>query len=171
MSRIALTHSDVRMRDFRRRYVPIISTIAACLLALLPIIVSSPVIPDFAFLVLLAWRLLRPEMWSALTALPLGLFNDLVAGHPLGQSMVLWTLAFLIFDVVESRTVYRDYWMDWIFASLMILGYTFGDWYIGRMMGSQMPFSILLPQIVASVLAYPVVARFILALDRWRLTR
>lgn len=171
MSRIALTHSDVRMRDFRRRYVPVISTIAACLLALLPIVVSSPVIPDFAFLVLLAWRLLRPEMWSVLTALPLGLFNDLVAGHPLGQSMVLWTLAFLIFDVVESRTVYRDYWMDWIFASLMILGYTFGDWYIGRLMGSQMAFSVLLPQILASVLAYPVVARFILALDRWRLMR
>jgi rod shape-determining protein MreD len=171
MSRIALTHSDVRMRDFRRRYVPLISTIAACLLALLPIIVSSPVIPDFAFLVLLAWRLLRPEMWSVLTALPLGLFNDLVAGHPLGQSMVLWTVAFLILDIIESRAIYRDYWMDWILAALMILGHTFGDWYIGRLMGSQMSFSLLLPQLIASILVYPVVARLILALDRWRLTR
>jgi rod shape-determining protein MreD len=171
MSRIALTQSDVRRKDFRRRYVPILSTIAACLLALLPVIVSSPVIPDFAFLVLLAWRLLRPEMWTAVTALPLGLFNDLVAGHPLGQSMALWTIAFLLCDLIEARIVYKDFWMDWVFASLMILGYTYGDWYIGRLMGSQMSFGILLPQLIASVLAYPVVARFILGLDRWRLSR
>ena len=69
MSRIALTSGDVRMRDFRRQYVPILSTIAACLLSLLPIVVSSPIVPDFAFLVLIAWRLLRPEMWPSTTAL------------------------------------------------------------------------------------------------------
>ncbi|HEY0447182.1 MAG TPA: rod shape-determining protein MreD [Allosphingosinicella sp.] len=171
MSRIALTQSDVRMKDFRRSYVPILSTVAACLLALLPVIVSSPVIPDFAFLVLISWRLLRPELWTATTALPLGLFNDLVAGHPLGQSMALWTIAFLVFDLIEARIVYKDYWMDWAFAALMIVGYTFGDWYVGRLMGSQMAFSILLPQLLAGILVYPVVARFILALDRWRLSR
>jgi rod shape-determining protein MreD len=171
MSRIALTQSDVRMKDFRRSYVPILSTVAACLLALLPVIVSSPVIPDLAFLVLISWRLLRPELWTATTALPLGLFNDLVAGHPLGQSMALWTIAFLVFDLIEARIVYKDYWMDWAFAALMIVGYTFGDWYVGRLMGSQMAFSILLPQLLAGILVYPVVARFILALDRWRLSR
>jgi rod shape-determining protein MreD len=171
MSRIALTQSDVRMRDFRRRYVPVLSTIAACLLALLPITVNSPVVPDFAFLVLISWRQLRPEMWGAANALPLGLFNDLVAGHPLGQSMALWTLAFLIFDLIETRLVYRDYIMDWVFAALMIVGYTFGDWYIARLMGSSMAFSVLLPQLLIAILAYPVVARLILALDRWRLTR
>jgi len=171
MSRIALTYGDVRRKDFRRRYVPIISTVIACLLALLPIVVSSPVIPDFAFLVLIAWRLLRPELWTVTTALPLGLFNDLVAGHPLGQSMALWTIAFLVFDLIEARIIYKDYLMDWLFAAVMILGYTFGDWAIGRMMGSRMDFGILLPQLVASILAYPVVARFILGLDRWRLSR
>jgi rod shape-determining protein MreD len=171
MSRIALTTGDVRMRDFRRQYVPILSTIAACLLSLLPVVVSTPIVPDFAFLVLISWRLLRPELWTATTALPLGLFNDLVAGHPLGQSMALWTFAFLVFDLVESRIVYKDYWMDWAFAALMILGYTFADWFIGQLMGSRMAFSTLLPQLIASMLAYPVVARFILFLDRWRLSR
>jgi rod shape-determining protein MreD len=85
--------------------------------------------------------------------------------------MALFTLAFLIFDLIETRVLFRDYWMDWLFASLMILGYTFGDWYIGRLLGSRMDFGVLLPQLIASILAYPVVARFILALDRWRLTR
>ena len=171
MARIALTQGDVRRRDLRRRYVPIASTILACLVNVLPIIVSTPIIPDFAFLVLLAWRLLRPEMWSVTTAIPLGLLNDLLAGHPLGQSAALWTSIFLIMDLVDSRVAWRDYWMDWMFAAVFILGYTFGDWAIGRWMGSTAEFGILWPQIGASILLYPVVARIVLVLDRWRLAR
>ena len=171
MARIALTQGDVRRRDLRRRYVPIASTILACLVNVLPIIVSTPIIPDFAFLVLLAWRLLRPEMWSVTTAIPLGLLNDLLAGHPLGQSAALWTAIFLIMDVIDSRVAWRDYWMDWMLAAVFILGYTFGDWAIGRWMGSTAQFGILWPQIGASILLYPVVARIVLVLDRWRLAR
>lgn len=171
MSRIALTHGDVRRKDFRRQYVPLLSTIAACLISILPIVTSAPLVPDFAFMTLIAWRLLRPEMWSTTTALGLGLFNDLVTAHPLGQSMALWGLTFLIMDAVDSRVVWRDYWMDWLFASLFILGYHYGDWLIGRWLGSSAEFGVLWPQIGASVLIYPVVARIILVLDRWRLTR
>ena len=171
MSRIALTHSDVRRKDFRRRYVPIISTMGACLLALLPIVVSSPVVPDFAFLVLISWRLLRPELWTATTALPLGLFNDLVAGHPLGQSMAIWTITLLILDFVETRAVFRDFWMDWLLASVLILFNTFGSWVVAMMMGSRTSVIVLWPQLALSILAYPVIARLIVLLDRWRLTR
>jgi rod shape-determining protein MreD len=171
MSRIALTTGDVRRKDLRRRYVPIGSTILACLVNILPIVVSAPVVPDFAFMVLLAWRLLRPEMWSATTAIPLGLFNDLIAGHPIGQSVALWTTTFLLMDVIDSRVVWRDYWMDWLFASVFILAYSYGDWVIGRWMGSSADFGVLWPQIGASVLVYPIVARIVLVLDRWRLTR
>lgn len=171
MSRIALTQGDVRRSAMRRKYVPIASTIIACALVLLPIIVSSPLIPDLAFLVLIAWRLLRPEMWSATTALPLGLFNDLVAGHPLGQSMALWTITFLAFDILDSRLLFRDYWMDWFFASLAILGYVFAGWWIGRLMGSGADFMVMFPHLIASILTFPIVARLVLGLDRWRLSR
>lgn len=171
MSRIALTQGDVRAKDFRRRYVPIISTLVACLANILPIVVTSPIVPDFAFMVLLAWRLLRPEMWSAVTALWLGLLNDLIAGHPIGQSAALWGATFLIMDVIDSRIVWRDYWMDWLFAAIFMLAYHYGDWLIGRWMGSSAEFSVLWPQIGASVLLYPVIARIVLVLDRWRLTR
>ena len=171
MNRIALTRGDVRRKDFRRQYVPILSTLIACLFNILPVVVTAPVVPDFAFMVLLAWRLLRPEMWSATTALWLGLVNDLIAGHPFGQSAALWGATFLIMDAIDSRVVWRDYWMDWLFAAIFILGYHYGDWLIGRWMGSSAEFAILWPQIGASVLLYPVVARIVLVLDRWRLTR
>ena len=171
MSRIALTRSDVRLKMFRRDYVPIASTILACSLVLLPIVVSTPIVPDFAFLVLIAWRLLRPEMWSARIALPLGFYNDLIAGHPIGQSMALWTLTFLAFDLLDSRVLFRDYWMDWFFASLAIIFYVSSSWFVSHMMGSETEFSVMVPQLVASILTFPLVARLVLALDRWRLAR
>jgi rod shape-determining protein MreD len=159
------------MKKVRRRYVPVGSTVAAIMIVLLPIILNTPIIPDFGYLFLIAWRLLRPEMWTARTALPLGFLNDLVAGHPIGQSMALWTMTFLILDVIESWAVYRDYWLDWLLATLLILAYTGGCWIIARLMGSQAAFGILWPQIALSVFVYPVVARIVVALDRWRLTR
>jgi rod shape-determining protein MreD len=171
MSRIAGSGRDLAIWNARRQWVPILSTIAAILLVALPIVMTSPVVPDFAFLVLIAWRLLRPEMWLAQVALPLGLLNDLVAGHPIGQSMALWTLTFLVLDLVDSRVGWRDHWMDWLFAAALILAYTAGGWYVGRLMGSQAAFAVLIPQILLSVFAYPLVARLVVGLDRWRLAR
>jgi rod shape-determining protein MreD len=104
-------------------------------------------------------------------ALPLGLFNDLVSGHPIGQSMALWTTTFLILDMVDSRAMYRDYWMDWLLAAVVILFYVTGGWVISGLMGSKVELAILWPQIALCVLAYPFVARLVVGLDRWRLTR
>lgn len=171
MSRIAFDQSAVRRRHMRREYVPVVSTIIACMLSLLPIIVSSPLVPDIGFLVLLAWRLLRPEMWAPTIALPLGLFSDLVGGHPIGQSMALWTIVFLALDFLDSRVLFRDYWMDWFFAALAIAFIVAGEWFVGQLMGSAVDFAIMLPQLAASVLGYPIVSRLVLALDRWRLAR
>ena len=171
MSRIAGSSTDVAVMDMRRRYVPILSTLAASLFDLLPIVVSTPLVPDIAFLVLIAWRLLRPEIWPAAMALPLGLFNDLVSGHPIGQSMALWTIAFLLFDLIDSRVGWRDYWMDWLFASIAIPFYSFSGWYIAHLMGSQAQMVVMVPQILLSLLAFPIVARLVLGLDRWRLSR
>jgi rod shape-determining protein MreD len=171
VSRIAGSNRDVAILGMRRQAVPVLSTLAATLLDALPIVTQTPLIPDFAFLVLLAWRLLRPEMWLAQIALPLGLFNDLISGHPVGQSMALWTAIFLLFDLVDSRVGWRDYWMDWLFASLAILLHSLGGWYVAYLMGSRTDFLILLPQYGLSVFAYPLVARLVVALDRWRLAR
>jgi rod shape-determining protein MreD len=171
MSRIAGSPTEVAIGDFRRRYTPLVSTIAAILLALTPIVSSAPMIPNIGFLVLLTWRLLRPEIWSAQVALGLGLLADLVGGHPLGQSMLLWTVAFLALDYFDSWLGFRDYWMDWLLAAALLLSHALGVWYISLLMGSDTPFSIMLPQVGLSILAYPVAARLVLALDRWRLAR
>ena len=171
MSRIAGSSAEVAIRDFRFRWVPMLSTLAAILLALLPFVPASPLIPNLGFLALITWRLLRPEIWSAQAALGFGLAADLVAGNPIGQSMLLWTTAFLAFDYVDSRLGFRDYVMDWLLAAAALLFHGAGIWYIALLMGSETRFTMMIPQIGLSILAYPIAARLILALDRWRLAR
>jgi rod shape-determining protein MreD len=171
VSRIAGSSRDVAILGLRRQAVPVVSTIAASLVETLPFVAQTPLVPDFGFLVLIAWRLLRPEMWQAQMALPLGLFNDLVSGHPIGQSMALWTITFLAFDLLDSRVGWRDYWIDWLFACLAIFFHSFGGWYVARMMGNATAFAVMLPQFALSIVAYPIVARLLVALDRWRLAR
>ena len=171
MARIAGSNTEVAIRDLRRRWVPTLSTVAAILLALLPIVTQQPLLPDFGFLMLITWRLLRPEVWTARTALALGLLSDFVTGHPLGQGMLLWTSTFLILDLVDSRLGFRDYWMDWLIAAAMLFFQIVGSWYIALLMGSDVRFAVMVPQIGLSILAYPVAARLVLGLDRWRLMR
>ena len=171
MSRIAGSNTEVAIRDMRRRWVPLLSTVVAILLAALPIVASSPLLPDFGFLMLITWRLLRPEIWTAQMALALGLLSDLVTGHPLGQGMLLWTTTFLAIDLIDTRLGFRDYWMDWLIAAGALIFQTVGAWYIALLMGSDIRLMVMVPQIGLSILAYPVAARIVLGLDRWRLMR
>ena len=172
MSRIAGSEAEVAIRDLRRRYVPLISTLAAILLgAMLPLVAASPWVPNLGFLTLITWRLVRPELWPAQAALGFGLVADIVCGSPLGQSMLLWTLAFLAFDSLDSWLGVRDYWLDWAAAAAALLFHSLGVWYIALLMGSDTAFWIMVPQLALAVLAYPIAARIVLALDRWRLSR
>ena len=171
MSRIAGSSTEVAIRDLRRRYVPLVSTIVAMLMALLPIIASTLWVPNIGFLILLTWRLMRPEIWSAQVALALGLAADLISGAPLGQSMLLWTLIFLGLDYADSLLGVRDYWLDWLLAAAAILFHTAGVWYIALLFGAQLSPLLMAPQLGLSILAYPLAARIVLRLDRWRLSR
>ena len=73
--------------------VPAMTVVAASLLTALPIVSDSGWYPDFAFLMLIAWRLLRADAWPSWWGAPLGFFHDLMTGHPIGFSVALWTAA------------------------------------------------------------------------------
>jgi len=172
MSRIVGSETEVAIRDLRRRYVPLISTMAAILLGpMLPLVATSPWVPNLGFLVLLTWRLMRPEIWPIWAAAAFGLVADIVSGAPLGQSTLLWTAVFLGLDSLDAWMGVRDYWFDWAAAAAAILFHSVGVWYIALLMHSDVAFWIMIPQLVMTVLAYPIAARIVLSLDRWRLSR
>lgn len=153
----------------RARSVPIISTMAGSATALLPMVVTSPQVPPLGLLILLGWRLLRPELWPAWIALPLGLFDDVLSGQPLGSAMCLWTALLLALDLVDANLVWRDYWIDWAVASAAIILCIIGGFWFTGLNQSGISLMILLPQIVFSILCFPLVVRMCVRLDRWRL--
>jgi len=150
-------------------YVPAASVLAATLLSSMPVVSLSGWFPDFGFLVLIAWRLLRADAWPSWWAAPLGFVNDLVSGYPLGFSVSLWTAAMLLLDLLDRRTAWRDYWIEWALASLLILAGEAAQWQVAAWMGAPIPFSAMIPSIIISIAAFPVAAWMVGRTDRWRL--
>lgn len=156
----------------RARIVPIASVMLACALpAMLPVVAKAPILPPFGLLVLLGWRLLRPELWQAWIGLPLGLWDDLFSGQPMGSAAALWTIVLLVMDFTENRTVWRDYWHDLLTAAAAIAFCLLGGWLAAGAGGGAATLPLLLPQFALSLLAMPIAVRMVARLDRFRLAR
>ena len=152
------------------RGTPILAVMIGSLLAsALPIIAQVPLLPPFGFMIFVAWRLLRPDIWPLWIALPLGLFDDIMSGQPLGSAVLLWTVILLALDVEHQRNFWRDYWHDWLIGALAIAAALLGGWLFVRLAGNGGSLVQLLPQIAYSIGLFPLIVRICAALDRWRL--
>ena len=152
-------------------YVPAASVVVASLVAALPIISASGWYPDFGFLVLIGWRLLRADPWPAWWAAPLGLINDLFTGYPIGLSVVLWSASMLAVDLIDRRTMWRDYWTEWLLAAVLVAIDQWLQWRIAGMTGARLPYFTIVPPLVISICVFPVVAWVVSRIDAWRLRR
>jgi rod shape-determining protein MreD len=152
-------------------YVPAASVVAASFLAALPVVTTSGWYPDFGFLVLLAWRLLRSDPWPAWWAAPLGLANDLFTGAPIGFSVMLWTATMLLLDLIDRRTMWRDYWIEWALAALLLLVNETAERWIAGMTGAALPLITVVPPLLISIFTFPIAAWAVGRLDKWRLGR
>lgn len=153
--------------------IPIASVMLASMLpALLPIIASSPILPPFGLLMLLGWRLLRHELWPIWIAVPLGLWDDMFSGQPIGSAMALWTLAVLAIEVADRRLYWRDVKEDWALAAASIAFCLIGGGWLAL---SPYPIdsiiAVLLPQITLTILLFPMALRCAGWLDNKRLKR
>ena len=152
-------------------YVPALSVVAASFVSILPIVSTSGWWPDTGFLVLIAWRLLRGDPWPAWWAAPLGLVNDLLTGSPIGMSVALWTLVMLVMELVDRRTMWRDYWMEWALAGLLVLAAESAEWWVAALSGAPFPYALIIPPFLISAFGFPIAAWLVSRLDHWRLGR
>jgi rod shape-determining protein MreD len=151
--------------------VPVVSTMIGSLAVLAPNIASEPLMPPFGLMVFLGWRLLRGDIWPLWMGLPLGIWDDLFSGQPLGTAMCGWTALMLALDSFDRRVPFRDHRQDWLVATLAIASYLLFALLIARLTGGATSPVALLPQILLSALLFPLVSRLCAALDRWRSPR
>ena len=153
----------------QRQGVPIAATMIGSMTPLLPIIATAPVMPPWGLLVLIAWRMLHRNLWPVWMGLPLGMFDDIFSGQPLGSAMMLWTLALLGLDLLDRRMVWREFRQEWSIAGGLIVAMLLVQLLISYASGGATNPLLLVPQMLVSILAFPLVARACAALDDWRL--
>ncbi|MEO8722899.1 MAG: rod shape-determining protein MreD [Sphingobium sp.] len=154
---------------WRLQSIPICAIMLGSMMTALPIISQSPSMPPFGLLILLAWRLLHPEMLPLWIGAPLGAFDDVMSGQPIGTAVFLWSLMLICIEVIDQRIFWRDYWHDWLMvvgALVLCIG---GALLMAHIAGSRTPPQLIVPQIIWSALTYPLIVRLIARLDRWRI--
>ena len=151
--------------------IPALSVVAGSLCALLPVVSQIGWAPDFGLLMLLGWRLLRADAWPAWWAAPLGFANDLITGAPIGQSVALWAAVMLLLDLADRRTLWRDYWVEWMLAAVLIIVSQWFAWWVAALGGARVPLAAMVPPTIVSIFAFPLAGGIVALLDRWRLGR
>ncbi len=164
--RINRTHSALLVYG-----VPWVSIMLGSLTPWLPVIAPAPVLPPFGFLMLLAWRFVRPGLLPLWAGLPLGLFDDLFSGQPLGSGILLFSLTLLVVELVEMRFPWRSFLLDWLAACAFMLFYLGAAALLSGAALTAVQFKVLLPQLLLSIVLFPIISRMVAMLDRLRLMR
>ena len=151
--------------------IPIVSVmIGSALPLMLPIVASSPVVPPIGLLLFLCWQFLRAEMWPVWIGLPLGLWDDLFSGQPIGCAVGLWTLASIAIQFFAHRIYWRSFRHDWLVAVLLIAtAQSLGALIAHRGVSPEHVLWLVLPQILISALLIPLAMRLTAKIDRFRL--
>lgn len=151
----------------RARALPWATVMIASVLTVVPAIATLPLLPPLGLLMLLTWRLLARFSLRPWAAAPLGLFDDLVSGQPLGSAVLLWSVCFLVIELIDQRLSDRQFWQDWLVAALLTAFVLIA----GRLIASPLaaPLGPVLGlQIAGSVLVFPFFARIVAWVDRRR---
>tara|TARA_B100000941_G_C28290208_1_gene441108 strand:+ start:148 stop:699 length:552 start_codon:yes stop_codon:yes gene_type:complete len=165
-SRINRSHSPIIANA-----VPWISIVIGSILPIFAIAAALPMVPPLGLLMLLAWRLVRPGLLPVWAGMPLGLVDDLYSGQPFGFAIFTWSLIMIAIELIESRLPWRAFWQDWFSAGILILAYLLAGWLLSGGQPNVHSLVALVPQLVFTILLFPIAARIVAMLDRFRLHR
>ena len=139
---------------------------------MLPLIANSPVLPPLGLLFFLCWQLLRSEMWPVWIGLPLGLWDDLFSGAPIGTAVGLWTLASIAIAYSSQRIYWRGFLHDWAIAALLIaIIQSLAALITHPQADTRLVLGLVVPQIIISALLVPLFMRLTGKFDNFRLKR
>jgi rod shape-determining protein MreD len=149
--------------------LPWASIMLASLCPVLPVIASAPLVPPFGFMLLLAWRQMRPGLMPVWAGLPLGAFDDLFSGQPFGSAILLWSAAMIVLDIIEARFPWRSLSLDWLVSAGLICTCLLFSLLFANAAGGSAGTIVLVPQEMIAILLFPLTGRLVAFLDRVRL--
>ncbi|MFL0587827.1 MAG: rod shape-determining protein MreD [Sphingomonas sp.] len=155
------------MQQSPARALPWLTVMGGSLVTIIPVVATLPLLPPFGLLMLLSWRLLAPLALRRWAPALLGLFDDCLSGQPLGSAMLLWTLTFFLVDLFDQRTIFRAFAQDWLIAAVGIAFCLIAGRFLATPLGAQVD-SVLVVQIIVSILLFPLAARAVAWVDRRR---
>jgi len=156
---------------WRAKSVHYVSILLGSLLPMWLVADVMPIAPPLGFMFFLCWRLMRPGLMPLWVGVPLGAFDDLFSGQPFGSAILLWSLTMIALELIETRFPWRGFWQDWFTAGLGGLLYIAAAMVVSGAPITPYLIAATLPQILMAVLLYPMLARIIAWLDRFRLSR
>lgn len=151
--------------------LPLATILLGSLTPVLPLIAAGPVLPPLGYLMFVAWRLLRPGLLPLWIGLPLGAFDDLFSGQPFGCAILLWSATMLTIEAVETRFPWRGFWQDWAMAAALVAGYLVLSALVAGPGVDVTRIPLVLPQLLLSILLFPIIGRLAAMFDRLRLLR
>ena len=77
----------------------------------------------------------------------------------------------LALDLIDRRTMWRDYWIEWVLAAVLIGIDEWLQWRVAKLAGAPIPFRQLVPPLLISICVFPASAWIVSRLDAWRLGR
>lgn len=165
-SRINRRHSGVLAYS-----VPYLSILLASLLPNFFIASAVPLIPPMGLMMLIGWRLVRPGIMPVWAGFPLGMWDDLFSGFPFGSAILLWSMTMVAIEALEARFPWHGFVQDWLIAGFILTTYLLVATLLSGGHGSFPMLLAIVPQLLLSLLLFPIISLMIARLDRIRLTR
>lgn len=166
--------TDARLNPFapplprhQARALPWVTVVLGSLVTAIPLVATVPLLPPFGLVMLLAWRLLVRYSLRRWAAAPLGFVDDLVSGQPLGSAVLLWSVSFLLIELMEQRLAFRDWWQNWLVAGGLLFFCLVGGRLIAVPVRAHVDAAVVV-QAIAAVLLFPVATRLVAWIDAKR---
>jgi rod shape-determining protein MreD len=152
--------------DRVRHAAPAASVFLASLAMALPLPLAIGLLPNLPLLFVIIWASIQPRLMPVWGGFVLGLVYDLIVGVPFGHYGLLFALAVIGVRLVEARTESHALFVDWLFASAILLILSLLSWQIFAFVGMEAPLLLILLQALATLLCYPLVAALVARIQR-----
>lgn len=121
-----------RLDQTGRNMLPFITTVLLMLLSMTPVPIDgfSDVVPPLALTAIVYWAIHRPDLLRPSIVFLLGVLQDLLSGHPLGLTALLFTICYWILLTQRRFFLGNSFGVLWFGFSVLVAGAAVLEWVV-----------------------------------------